>query len=80
MYSAQMRWYLDKDWLAELSRASVCEAESPGIDSRRRQWCFFWKMVIARMVAEKEKKEEETREGREKSKEERTEKEKNFFF
>ena len=64
--------------MAEQSKALVCEAIGPGIDSRRRQWCFFWKMVIARKVAEKEKKEEEKRKGREKSKEERTVKEKTF--
>ena len=62
--------------MAKLSEALVCGAKDPGIDSRHRQSCFFRKMVIARKVAEKR----EGGMGREKSKEERTVKERRNFF
>ena len=56
--------------MAERSEASVCGAEGPGIDSRRRWSCFFRKMVIARKVAEKrERSGRKRKEEREKGKE-----------
>ena len=56
--------------MAERSEASVCGAESPGINSRRQQSCFFRMMVIARKVAEKrERSGRKRKEEREKGKE-----------
>ena len=56
--------------MVERSEASVCGAEGPGIDSRRRRSCFFRKMVIARKVAEKrERSGRKRKEEREKGKE-----------
>ena len=68
--------------MAERSEASVCGAEGPGINSRRRRSCFFRKMVIARKVAEERERSGRKREVEERGKRkgERTEKEKNFFF
>ena len=70
--SVQNCFESDEDWLAERSEASVCGAEGPGIDSRRRWSCFFRKMVIARKVAEeRERSGRKRKEAREKRKEKR---------
>ena len=70
IYSAQNCLQTDEDWMAEWSEASVCGAEGPGIESRRRRSCFFRKMVIARKVAEKrERSGRKRKEEREKGKE-----------
>ena len=66
--------------MAEQSGASVCGAESPGIDSRRRRSCFFRKMVIARKVAEKREREVEEREKRKEKRGKNSERKKNFFL
>ena len=66
--------------MAERSKALVCEAKGPGINSWHRRWCFFRKMVIVRKLAEKEErgKRQEREEKRAKRKEQR--KKKTFFL
>ena len=69
IYSAQNFTTSDEDWMAVWSEASVCGAEGPEINSRRRRSCFFRKMVIARKVAEKREREVEEREKRKEERE-----------
>ena len=71
--------------MAERSEASVCEAEGPGIKTRRWRSCFFRKMVIARKVAEERersgrKREVEEREKRKEKRGKNSERKKKLFL